>query len=307
MISSNNNTLFIINPTAGNGNGKNFYEKYIKSESKKGIVSFLTEFPGHAIALAREHASNFKNLIIVGGDGTVNEVFNGLDTLKSINIGIIPIGTGNDFAKNVGYKIKKIETLLNKFLNEVKSTITFQVYNAEFSEADKENLIRQRKFVNAIGIGFDALVASIVNKKIKKGGILAYIQGVFEALKSLQYLEIEESSFIKNKNIDKFLITLGNTKTSGGGFYLSPHANFNKKELAITIIDKISKTKIVRALPLALFNLIHLVKEVSLLKAEEVYIKFAQPTVCHCDGEIISEQLKSLRVKSVEHNFKLII
>ncbi len=305
MLKSNS-TIFIVNPSAGNGRGLRFYEKYLKNKIKGKVKAFLTEFPGHAIEIAKEHAQSFNNLIIVGGDGTVNEVFNGLKESIKLKIGIIPIGTGNDFATNIGYKRKNIEILIKKFLTENPNTIPFQMYNAEYTENKNLGKVLNRRFVNAIGIGFDALVANIVNKKNKKGGILAYLNGVFEGLRSLQYVQIEESSVI-NTIPEKFLITLGNTKTSGGGFYLSPHANFNQKELAITIIEKIGKLKILRSLPLALINLIYKVREVSLLTAEEIYIKFKKPTVFHCDGEVISEDLRTIKVKPIEHNFRLIV
>jgi len=307
MFKVSSNTLIIVNPTAGNGKGKLFYEKYFKNKSSQALQVILTKFPGHATEIAKKHSNHFNKVIIVGGDGTVNEVFNGFDLNKNLKIGILPIGTGNDFAHNVGYKSSKIKFLIGKFLSECKETIKFQIYQAEFTEETKDNLIEKRRFVNAIGIGFDALVANIVNNKNKKGGILAYLNGVFNALKVFRYLEIEDSSFNFNFYREKFLITLGNTKTSGGGFYLSPHANFTQKEIAVTIIDKIGKSKIVRSLPLALFNLIHLVKEVTLFKSDEIFIKFKQPTIFHCDGEVISEKLKTLRVKPLEHNLELII
>ncbi len=302
-------TLIIVNPAAGKGRGAKAYKKLlqIKNISEKAVIK-KTNAPKHATKIARNYSANYKKIIIAGGDGTVNEVINGLHVNSKNEICIVPIGTGNDFARNFCGKFKniaQIPTILNGSTDYKLSK--FGLYQVDYrvqNEAD----IKKTRFINALGAGFDALVAKIVNENKKLSGVAAYVLGVFKALKVFDFVDVKYSvpnfQLIDKKNL---LITIGSGKTSGGGFYLSPHANVKENYLAVTFISKMSKFKIILSLPFALINKINKVKEVQLFKADSVEFSFNNPIVAHCDGEILSDKITYFKIKRIEHNLKFIV
>lgn len=103
--------FFIINPTAGHRNGLRVWKSIQKELIKRKVEhrSFLTEHPGHAEVLARQISTiqeyKLKRLIVIGGDGTMHEVVNGLKDVDDIELSFVPAGAYNDFSR--GFSIKK--------------------------------------------------------------------------------------------------------------------------------------------------------------------------------------------------------
>ena len=148
--------IFIVNSTAGRGKAGNKISNLITSlnEHKLDFEIELTKAPKHAIQLVQDAIKKgFNNIIAVGGDGTLNEVVNGVmlsGKSEEVNVGIIPEGGGNDFAAN-----------FNLSSNINKAVDTLQKFNLRKIDVGK---IENRYFVNALGIGFDARAAQISNK-----------------------------------------------------------------------------------------------------------------------------------------------
>lgn len=153
--------FFIINPTAGHRNGLRVWKSIQKELIKRKVEhrSFLTEHPGHAEVLARQISTiqeyKLKRLIVIGGDGTMHEVVNGLKDVDDIELSFVPAGAYNDFSR--GFSIKKIDLIQE--IKKVKRplTRTFHLGSVNFLQ-DKSQILY---FMNHIGIGFDAYV----NKK----------------------------------------------------------------------------------------------------------------------------------------------
>ncbi len=300
-------TLIIINPAAGKGRGEKVYKKLLHCKNiSEDVVIKKTDYPGHATKIARSYADQYKNIIIAGGDGTVNEVMNGLSTEKKLKVAVMPIGTGNDFASNLFSKKIKIMEIVDLIRKGEHNLRKFAMYEVAFKEVEKQT-IQKKRFVNALGVGFDGLVAKIVNENKKLSGVAAYVLGVFKALIDFIFLEVKFlHPKIDLRDKHNLLITIGSSKTSGGGFYLSPNASIFEDFLEITVIPKMSKMKILRSLPLALVNKIHLVKDVIFHKTDRFEVSFNNSAVAHCDGEIISDKVAYLKVKPVKHNLEII-
>ncbi len=153
--------FFIINPTAGHRNGLRVWKSIQKELIKRKVEhrSFLTEYPGHAEVLARQISTiqeyKLKRLIVIGGDGTMHEVINGLKDVDDIELSFVPAGAYNDFSR--GFSVKKIDLIQE--IKKVKRplTRTFHLGSVNFLQ-DKSQILY---FMNHIGIGFDAYV----NKK----------------------------------------------------------------------------------------------------------------------------------------------
>jgi diacylglycerol kinase family enzyme len=102
------------------------------------------------------------------------------------------------------------------------------------------------------------------------------------------------------------MLSIGNGISSGGGFYLNPHALIDDGQLDISIFDKITRRRLLTALPLALLNKIDSVPEAKQSRSDKIIIKLKTPYFAHCDGEIISEQLEEATI-SVDKQYLRII
>ncbi len=300
-------TLIIVNPEAGKGKGRKVYKKLLQLPfiSEKAVLK-KTDSPGHATKIVRSYASAYKNIIIGGGDGTVNEVFRGIDPNLSVNFAVLPIGTGNDFAMNLNKTKNYLKIVSDFFFKKNYELKKFGLYCVNF-KLSEDNTIHKTRFVNALGVGFDGLVAKIVNENKKLSGVAAYVLGVFKALRQYEFLEVNYIvPKIDLQNKENLIITVGSGKTSGGGFYLNPNANIFEDYLSLTIIAKMSKLKVLKSLPLALINKIDNVKEALITKVSAVEIAFSNNVVAHCDGEILSDKINYVKVTPIKHNLKVI-
>ncbi|MCB0749028.1 MAG: hypothetical protein KDC90_16330, partial [Ignavibacteriae bacterium] len=111
------------------------------------------------------------------------------------------------------------------------------------------------------------------------------------------------NSFIKG---EKLMISIGNGISSGGGFYLNPNAKVDDGILDLSIFEKITRRRLLSALPMALVNKIEKVPEASLTRTEKIKIELKNPYFMHCDGEIISEDLSEAYVSLYDKKIKII-
>ncbi len=241
----------IVNPNAGSGKCKKNWPT-IQKLTKRAKIEFDAEFTekkGHAIELTKEFIEKgYRKLIVVGGDGTLNEVVNGIFYQKHIDpkeftLGMIPVGTGNDWCRTFHVPTKYIDAI--KMIRDEKTVVQdigrINFHNNEFPE---------RFFANVAGIGFDANVAHAANKLKDqgKGNALSYMLILLKTLlkynsKSME-LDIGEHQFKERM----FSIGIGIGKYNGGGMKQLPNAIANDGLLDITIIKKISKWTVVKEL-----------------------------------------------------------
>ena len=170
--------------------------------------------------------ASFTDLIIIGGDGTINEAINGLQ--YDIPVGIIPAGTGDDFVKMV----------------DLGKTLDLQIHHALHGPVRKIDLgvCNERKFINGIGIGFDGqIVEDMIAKRVPLlKGHTAYYYHVLRILggyreKSFAY-QLDDEAHAK----ELILLTIGNGSTFGGGFKLMPNAKIDDGLLEVCEIGKLS-------------------------------------------------------------------
>jgi len=243
--------LIIVNPNAGSKKGARDWTKICHLLSQEGFDfhCVFTEHRNHAIHLTEQNLEKgYRNLVVVGGDGTMNEVLNGIMNqtkapLEDIYLGMIPVGTGNDWCRTFGipfdYK-KAIHILKTKkiFIQDIGKVIYY-----------KKNNTLQRYFLNVAGMGYDALVAKKTNilKEKGKGGPLAYIYFVFASLFQYKFMEgvIEVDDQIVFKG-EIFSMNVGICKYNGGGMMQVPYAIPDDGFLDMMIIKKASKFIVIR-------------------------------------------------------------
>ncbi len=298
---------FIINPTAGKGRGKKIAPE-LKSILEKFGCSYQLIFTkqkndAHSIV---ENLPKFldHHIIAVGGDGTVNEIVNGLNCNTEISFGVLPIGSGNDFARSID-QLDDWKVILYSIIQSEKSQIV-DLGLIKFTDS-KNNSYRSRHFACNCGIGFDAHVAYLANKNSILRGLPLYLLSVFRTMKifkSSEYSGYFDNYLLSGK---KLLIAIGNGITSGGGFRLNPNAKNNDGLLDYCIANDMSKTSILKVLPKAI-NGTHLHSEfVNYGQFVEADITIAGTAFVHIDGEVISDSANSIKLQIIPKALKIIV
>lgn len=246
----NNEWLVIVNPNSGKKKGEKDWVKINHLLKKQGFVfkSTFTERQGHAIELTIEHIEQgYKNIIVTGGDGTLNEVVNGVFLQKKVDttdikIGMIPVGTGNDWGR-----MYQIPSEYEKSIAIIKKDKTF-IQDAGRVKFSHHGEVKSRVFANMSGMGYDALVAKKTNLMKEKGGggPFAYLINLFLGL--IQYKHTNINLIIDNQNVFEgktFSLSIGICKYNGGGMMQLPNAIPDNGLFDVTLIRKASKFKVI--------------------------------------------------------------
>lgn len=285
--------LVILNPHAGSGRGKKDQAVLLKMLNKSGFeyVLNVSEFPKHTIQLTiRAIEKGFRNLIVAGGDGTLNEAVNGIFTQtvcspEEITIGMIPVGTGNDWIKTFG-----IPKEYNAAIQIIKNgdSMRQDVGRISFTEND---LAKTCYFANMAGFGFDAMVAEKTNRLKNKGrtGISLYLQALGSSF--WNYQTARTRIVIDGQEINEliFSASIGIGKFNGGGMMQAPGAIPNNGKFQVTIIRKIGIFGILRNLAGLYSGEFIKDARVSTHEAIHVLISSAQNIAGEADGEILGD------------------
>ncbi|WP_430784683.1 diacylglycerol/lipid kinase family protein [Virgibacillus flavescens] len=298
--------IFIVNPKAGNGRAKKVFSKIAKSDLYQQINSLVmfTKYPGHAEEITsclHLKYSNITCLIVIGGDGTIHEVLNGLQD-KAISIAYIPGGSGNDFARGCGIKGKPL--LLFQQIVKDPSTFPYWLGNYEINGTP-------RHFVNSFGFGFDAAITHAANKSIYKKILNLFRLATFTYSIALLHLLFrfrpidvvltidDKKRFIPNC----WMVTAANHPFYGGGMKIIPDAQIQPDTFPVLILHSISRLKVL-ALFITVFSGKHInFKEVEIVQVHELEIAANTVAYYQVDGQPgvcstckISKQSQSISV-----------
>ena len=238
-----NKWFAIVNPNAGSRTIKRDWPLIEKLLNEAGFdfTHAFTTGPLHAIELVKiAIEAGERNFIAVGGDGTFNEVANGLFSQNEVKqdeftLAAIPVGTGNDWGR-----MFSIPAEYAKAIDIIKKGNTFvqDVGIAEYQDGDQR---MQRFFVNIAGMGFDALVAHKTNRKKKEGqsGTISYFINLLTSLLEFKpgqvHIEVDDESW----DLNTFSLTVGICRFNGGGMKQSPLAIPDDGLFDLTVIKKI--------------------------------------------------------------------
>jgi len=244
--------LVIVNPNAGKGKGKKDWEK-ISGLLKIEGFSFeyvFTKQKHHAIELSRENIEKgYRKIIVVGGDGTMNEVVNGVFgqnkvPVAEIILGMITVGTGNDWGRMFNIPVDYAEAIstLKRCTTFMQDAGIVKYYTGEKGES--------RYFINIAGLGFDALVVEKTNRQKDRGrkGALLYFWNILANLIYYKFTITEitvDGQHVKNET---FTISIGIGKYTGGGMMQTPNAIADDGLFDLTVIKKMRKGEIIRCL-----------------------------------------------------------
>ena len=289
MAANSVSWFVIINPTSGNGRSRlkwPIIEGLLKQYAFEFDYAF-TEYPGHSKKLVQQAIKqNISNIISVGGDGTLHNIVNGImaqSVVASINIkvGVIPIGTGNDWVKT--HKIPKdYERAIQIIKNG--NIATQDLGKIEFLNSSHPPIY----FNNLAGIGFDGYVVSKV-EAYKNLGAVAYLFGAFISLFSFKNFTSKIS--INSEDIcgETLMILIGLCKYSGGGMQLTDAPDPFDGLLDVSVAKNFSKIDILKNLTKLFNGKINSIKKVQTLKATSIKINIDQnefPFI-QADGELV--------------------
>jgi diacylglycerol kinase (ATP) len=244
-----------------------------------------TVYPGHAIELAKQAGEQGYDLVVaMGGDGTVHEVVNGLMQVpenKRPVLGVVPVGSGNDFAHAVGVP-KQSDHALAHTLNGEVSTVDIGLMTDEHG--------RKEYFDNTLGIGFDAVVTIRSHRLPIVRGFLMYLTAVIQAIlldHNPAHVQIETDS----ESINDFVLmtTLCNGGREGGGFMLSPDSKMTDGIMEYVIVRKVSRPMMFRLVP-EFMNGTHrrFTKQIRMGACKKLSMTSDRPLYIHADGEIFT-------------------
>jgi len=274
---------FIVNPAAARGKAVRTAEK-VKTSCDNRKIDYdmvYTSKPGDAINIATEARDTYDCVVAIGGDGTINEIVNGLIGGSS-KLGIVPVGSGNDFVRALKIPLRVTDALDILFAMNVRSI--------DIGKAG------DRYFQNGLGIGFDAWVVEETLKVNKLRGTAIYLYSVLKTiykykppLVHLHYNDVDRS--------EKFyMITVGNGISLGGGFKLTPNAILDDGMFDLNIIRDLKKWEVYQNL-ISVFSGKHIyLEQVTTGKTDHVKMQSEEGFAAHVDGELLSLNLNSLDV-----------
>lgn len=279
-------TKVIINPTAGNHKCKKLSPLLKSKLLEKGIAHHFSfsQYSGHIEELALQAIrQGYEKIIVCGGDGTIHEAINAL-VGSDVLLGVLPLGTGNDFARNLG----------------IKEDLDFACRVLDQGKVRKVDVVKvngSRYYGSVGGIGFDSEVASLANRYKKfSSGINIYTLSILAKLFTYKFKNVEITYDTESYKGEILMAAFGNTEWYGGGINITPTALMDDGWLDICIVDKINKAKLLLLFPSA-FKGNHIkFSEVNLHRAKNISISSETPLQLLGDGEIICQTPVSLEV-----------
>ncbi len=262
---------FIINPSAGKHKNLKTLEKDIKKIFPQAEIIY-TKYAGHAKELALEAAQkNYKTTVAVGGDGTINEVTQGLVNSQTA-LGIIPCGSGNGFARLIKMPLK--DNL--KCLEIIKQNNTKKI---------DVGLANNEYFLNVAGFGLDAIVAHKFATSKRRGKLPYFKIGVTEFFNF--HAEKYDLIFDDGKKIEitPLCAAFANGTQYGSNFFIAPEAKLDDGFLDMVLIKPTNIFKMLLGLPNFLKDGLSPVKLTETQKVKSVKIIGKEPFYYHIDGE----------------------
>jgi len=255
-----------------------------------------TQAPEHAIALAGEAASDGHEMVVaVGGDGTVNEVLNGLmrarDRGSAPTLGIVPVGSGNDFAWHAGVPIDPVAACQRLFDGRTRV-----VDVGHIREADG----RERYFDNGCGIGFDAVVSLEARRMKWLPGFLVYLVAVLKTLIFHHQAPALAIRFDERELTQRsMMLTIGNGQRHGGLFFVTPDAELDDGLLETCLAGELSRLGILMVLPRFIRGTHVTHQQIQMDRVRRVVVDAPVPLAIHLDGEIFATDARRFEISVI--------
>lgn len=291
---------FIVNTASRTGKAEKIWQEIKQELSEKHIEyqAYLTEYKGHARELAKEITQahdEMIHLVVVGGDGTANEVVNGIADFEKVKFSYIATGSGNDLRRGLKISANHKEAL-NGILNGK------EYYDMDLGKVSWGRELQENSYFNiSSGVGLDAEVCRKTNTTVMKQvlnklhiGNLTYLFQTVLAVLTMPRTEAEiQLEDGKKRRIHRLIcMAVMNHSKEGGGVPMAPKASATDGKLSVCLIYGVSK-------PRAFFLLIMLVlgqhghfRGIEIHNTGNVKIWLKEPMTGHTDGEDIGDRIK---------------
>lgn len=281
----------IVNQTSRTGRGEKIWKEVEKTLKKENVSCciHITQYEGHAAELARKISEKEGeiNLIVLGGDGTMNEVINGITDFSKIHLGIIPTGSGNDLARGLGLSKEPIEALWA--ILDCKEEYVMDLGRVSWNGCE-----RPRYFAISAGVGLDAEVCKkALHSKIKKFlnqlhmGKLIYLLLTIASLFSMKTTGVAARFDQKGqRNFIRAIFLAGmNQPCEGGGIPMAPRAKSNDGKLSVCCAWRIPKLLTFFCLPFLVLGKHESIPGFEVVDCNKYKVKMKETMVLHADGE----------------------
>lgn len=235
-----------------------------------------TERPGHAADLAVQAVGEgARHVVVVGGDGTVHEVANGLLRVDAdAALGVVPVGSGNDFAKLLGV------------YHHSPADAVARIVTARSRRFDVGRILDEW-FVNSAGFGFGPAVVRTRNRMTALRGFLSYLVPIVRTFFAFQppLLDLAAPGFRERGYM--MMVEVCNGTTAGGSYRFAPDADPTDGKLDVCLIRRVSLPRFLIAIPRVLLGTHTTMPEVALFRTAKFVIRSSEePLVVHVDGEL---------------------
>lgn len=267
--------IFIVNPISGKGKTLKAVDRIKKvcEEENLDYEIYFTEYPKDATKIARKYRFTKNIIYSVGGDGTLNEVLNGIVGTKNL-LGVIPAGSGNDFYK------------------------TLSKIDEEYPVIDIGK-VNDRYFINIISIGIDAEVANNVSlmKKRKVPINQIYNASLIYTFFKYKYKDIELSIDEKEQKKGKCtILTICNGQVYGGGYKIAPSAKLTDGYFDVYYVEKVNKPQLPSLINMLKQGIHEKHNKVHKSQATKIKFKCDKELVCNIDGEIMTAKKFNVKI-----------
>jgi len=284
----------VINPASRSGKGLEIWQKEVEPilvSEQVTYRSYLSKEAGDVSNIIRNILTSVSerpvSIILLGGDGTVNEALQGMEDTTGVILGYIPTGSGNDFARDLGLPKNPVEAL--RLILRREKIRAMDLGTIEYGDG-----IRHR-FAVSHGIGFDAAVCeeitrSNLKKVLSKVGLskltylLIALKQLFAARQVSCKLTLDDQEPI---HIKRLLFLTGMLhRYEGGGFMFCPNADASDGLLDLCVVGDIPKLVCLLALPTAFKGKHYFVKGITPYRAKKIQVETSAPLWLHTDGEV---------------------
>jgi diacylglycerol kinase (ATP) len=300
-------TLFIVNPVANLRRAWPVASNIRRLADEYGGADWTgTVYQGHAAELAENAArEGYKRVVATGGDGTIHEVINGLmavDADKRPLLGVVPVGSGNDFAGTMKIPRDSEEALRKVFTGSPRPI------DVAFMQDDTG---RREYWMNTLGMGFDAIVNYHSHNVPVFQGFMIYFLAVFRTMvENYNPFKIQGTMDGAHYEKETLMFTVCNGRREGGGFLLAPDALQDDGILNYTVANVIPRWKMLSAIPHFINGTHNTLDYIQTGQLKKLAFKSNKPLWIHADGETFaafSSQVMELTLEVVPNAIQIIL
>jgi YegS/Rv2252/BmrU family lipid kinase len=297
----------ILNPTAGKGNGLKVRPEIESILTKYGLQFDVTQtgYPEHATELAIQAAEEGYDVVVAaGGDGTANEVLNGLMRFKQTHkrcpvMAILPVGRGNDFSFGLGIPHdlqQSCDLLASKLVRKV-----------DVGKVTGGNYPNGLYFGNGVGIGFDAVVGFVAARG-KLTGMLSYLVAAIKTIfiyfkPPMLEIELENKTF----QMPTLLVSIMNGQRMGGGFMMAPTARANDGIFDLLLVREVPQSAMIGLMLKIMKGTQAADPAVSTSQAKHIRVKAVNGVIpAHADGVTVCEEGQELTIEILPAELEMV-